>query len=378
MRVLLISLIVYVLYFTSNTTNAYKTLSEQSLRILTNTTSPIFTDFLPSLLIPRVSGTENNTKVRSFISTKFNELNWHVEEDTFTDMTPHGQITFTNIIVTKDIKATNRLVFAAHFDSKYFDEGGFVGATDSAVPCAMLMDLAYSLDKYLDKGKQHSTTLQIIFFDGEEAFNYWSSTDSLYGSRHLAAKWENTYVIDTESSQNKGKNMLNGIEVLILLDLLGASKPFISNYFTTTSWMFNSLIQIESRLSTNNLIKLPGSLISNLKNLKGDMNIEIKENNVEDSLEEHDSYFNQFSINNYYSHIEDDHMPFLKKGVPVLHIIPAPFPDDWHKLSDNASAIDPVVVFNLNNIFKIFTAEYLNIDSIIYDNNHDELKKSNT
>ncbi|RGB24077.1 hypothetical protein C1646_726968 [Rhizophagus diaphanus] len=378
MRVLLISLIVYVLYFTLNTTNAYKTLSEQSLRILTNTTSPIFTDFLPSLLIPRVSGTENNTKVRSFISTKFNELNWHVEEDTFTDMTPHGQITFTNVIVTKDIKATNRLVFAAHFDSKYFDKGGFVGATDSAVPCAMLMDLAYSLDKYLDKGKQHSTTLQIIFFDGEEAFNYWSSTDSLYGSRHLAAKWENTYVTDTESSQNKGKNMLNGIEVLILLDLLGASKPFISNYFTTTSWMFNSLIQIESRLSTNNLIKLPGSLISNLKNLKDDMNIEIKENNVEDSLEEHDSYFNQFSINNFYSHIEDDHMPFLKKGVPVLHIIPAPFPDDWHKLSDNASAIDPVVVFNLNNIFKIFAAEYLNIDSIIYDNNHDELKKSNT
>lgn len=127
--------------------------------------------------------------------------------------------------------------------------------------------------------------------------------------------------------------MLNGIEVLILLDLLGASKPFISNYFTTTSWMFNSLIQIESRLSTNNLIKLPGSLISNLKNLKDDVNIEIKENNIEDSLEEHDSYFNQYSINNYYSHIEDDHMPFLKRGVPVLHIIPSPFPDDWHKLS---------------------------------------------
>jgi glutaminyl-peptide cyclotransferase len=187
MRVLLISLIVYVLCFTLNTTNAYKTLSERSLQILTNTTSPLFSDFLPSLLIPRVSGTENNTKVRSFITTKFNELNWHVEEDTFTDNTPYGPITFTNIIVTKDIKVTNRLVFAAHFDSKYFDEGGFVGATDSAVSCAMLMDLAYSLDKYLDKdkGEQRGTTLQIIFFDGEEAFKYWTSTDSLYGSRYV-------------------------------------------------------------------------------------------------------------------------------------------------------------------------------------------------
>lgn len=35
-------------------------------------------------------------------------------------------------------------------------------------------------------------TLQLIFFDGEEALFQWTSTDSLYGSRHLAAKMENT------------------------------------------------------------------------------------------------------------------------------------------------------------------------------------------
>ena len=29
----------------------------------------------------------------------------------------------------------------------------------------------------------------MIFFDGEEAFNRWSATDSLYGSRHLAQLW---------------------------------------------------------------------------------------------------------------------------------------------------------------------------------------------
>lgn len=32
--------------------------------------------------------------------------------------------------------------------------------------------------------------LMLIFFDGEEAFENWSATDSLYGSRHLARKWE--------------------------------------------------------------------------------------------------------------------------------------------------------------------------------------------
>ena len=35
----------------------------------------------------------------------------------------------------------------------------------------------------------------VVFFDGEEAFKEWTSTDSVYGSRHLANKWkkENFY-----------------------------------------------------------------------------------------------------------------------------------------------------------------------------------------
>lgn len=34
---------------------------------------------------------------------------------------------------------------------------------------------------------QIDATVQLIFFDGEEAFMEWTETDSLYGSRHLAA-----------------------------------------------------------------------------------------------------------------------------------------------------------------------------------------------
>lgn len=35
-------------------------------------------------------------------------------------------------------------------------------------------------------------SLQLIFFDGEEAFLHWSPQDSLYGSRHLASKMAST------------------------------------------------------------------------------------------------------------------------------------------------------------------------------------------
>lgn len=34
--------------------------------------------------------------------------------------------------------------------------------------------------------QRSALTLQLVFFDGEEAFEEWTDTDSLYGSRHLA------------------------------------------------------------------------------------------------------------------------------------------------------------------------------------------------
>lgn len=72
-----------------------------------------------------------------------------------------------------------------------------MGATDSAVPCSIMLDVAEALNPLLDKraaaleaGSQKEdenpaahTTLQLIFFDGEEAFKDWTHTDSIYGAR---------------------------------------------------------------------------------------------------------------------------------------------------------------------------------------------------
>lgn len=60
--------------------------------------------------------------------------------------------------------------------------------------------------------------------------------------------------------------------------------------------------------------------------------------------------------------IEDDHIPFLKRNVPILHIIPIPFPEVWHQKSDNGDAIDMITVENLMKIFRIFILEYLQIE----------------
>jgi len=45
-------------------------------------------------------------------------------------------------------------------------------------------------------------TLQLIFFDGEEAFGEWSDDDSLYGSRHLAELMDNQLLSGSVSGRN--------------------------------------------------------------------------------------------------------------------------------------------------------------------------------
>jgi glutaminyl-peptide cyclotransferase len=59
----------------------------------------------------------------------------------------------------------------------------------------MMLDLAEALNPLLESRKKRledgleddedvsDTTLQLVFFDGEEAFMIWSDTDSTYGAR---------------------------------------------------------------------------------------------------------------------------------------------------------------------------------------------------
>ena len=78
-------------------------------------------------------------------------------------------------------------MIACHYDSK-IEPPGFLGATDSAVPCAMMLNLAQTLREELRalRSTKQELTLQFFFLDGEEAFVSWSSTDSIYGARQTA------------------------------------------------------------------------------------------------------------------------------------------------------------------------------------------------
>lgn len=309
-------------------------------RVLSQTdVSQMWKTDLKPMLIERVSGSPGNFAVRQHIKQRLQRLQagWLLEEDTFQSQTPFGYVTFSNVIATLNPSAQRHLVLACHYDSKYFspqwDGKVFIGATDSAVPCVMLLELARALDYRLQPlkgrgpGSKPDLSLKLIFFDGEEAFYHWSPYDSLYGSQHLAQKMEN--IPHPPNAENT--NQLHGIDLFILLDLIGAANPTFPNYFQNTVRWFNRLQSIERRLHNLGLLKNhPSEILYFLSSLRA-------------------------------REVDDDHVPFLHRGVSVLHLIPSPFPDVWHTFEDNEENLDSSTIDNLNKILHVFVLEYLNI-----------------
>ncbi|XP_078134018.1 glutaminyl-peptide cyclotransferase isoform X1 [Sander vitreus] len=288
---------------------------------------------LRPLLVTRYPGSAGSQAVQEHIKTTLGSLGagWEVTEDKFASETPYGTLPFTNLVATLNSSANRRLVLACHYDSKYYPPQWhgreFQGATDSAVPCAMMLELARALDEELkaQKSSNPDLTLQLLFFDGEEALFQWTGTDSLYGSRHLAQKMEST----PHPAGATDTNQLHGIDLFVLMDLIGAPSPRFGNQFPSTTHWLSRLQSIERRLHSMNQL--------------------VDHNNVQ-----------YFWPNQPVGHVQDDHIPFLNRGVRILHLIPSPFPSVWHTFDDNEQNLDRSTIHNLNKIMQVFVLEYLN------------------
>ena len=140
---------------------------------------------------PRPSGTPEIENARALIEDGLRRNGWEVERQIFTDETPRGPVKFVNLIgrfsptgKTPAPRDTQRAIVCSHYDTKRFSTIRFVGASDGASSTGALIELArvLSLDPAL------AAKIELVFFDGEEAFVQYSETDGLYGSRHYAAK----------------------------------------------------------------------------------------------------------------------------------------------------------------------------------------------
>ncbi|RDW75862.1 peptide hydrolase-1 [Coleophoma crateriformis] len=337
----------------------YTTLSDETLRSIPAAGA----DFdiktgalLAPILIPRVPGTPGSTKVlQHFVDFFTTQLpKWRIEYQNSTSKTPatgDKDIPFANLIITRDPPWTEpgnvgRLALVAHYDSK-LSPAGFIGATDSAAPCAMILHAARSVDEALtkkweameaaglgDRELEEEVGVQIILLDGEEAFISWTNEDSLYGARSLAETWEGT----PNPALSNYRSALSSITLFFLLDLLGASKPRIPSYFKTTHWAYQHLASIEARFRSLSLL----------------------ESTVDQPfLPESAKHADQF---NAAWMVQDDHIPFMARGVEVLHIIPTPFPRVWHQITDDGEHLDMPTTQDWAKIVTAFVAEWMDLE----------------
>ena len=221
---------------------------------------------LAPILIPRVPGTPGNTAVQQhFVQWVKNNLpKWTIEFQNSTSITPatgNKQVPFTNIIVTRDPPWTKpgdvgRLSLVAHFDSK-LTPAGFIGATDSAAPCAIIMHAARSVDEALTKkweamqaegfaGLEEEKGVQILFLDGEEAFVSWTNTDSLYGARYVVFSALKAFADVADRWPKLGNPLL----MLLCRPSTTLSPPFHYSSFSTSSEQRTPLCHHISKLHT--------------------------------------------------------------------------------------------------------------------------------
>ena len=210
---------------------------------------------------PRWPTGPGHVKAEEYLRAQFKHD--QLEEDTFTANTPIGLVPMRNFIVRFPGKKDGVIVLATHYETNYpLKNINFVGANDGAATTGLLLAIADQLrGKTLD-----GYSVWLVFFDGEEAIQSWSASDSTYGSRHLAAKW--------------GSNgTLNKIRDFILTDMIGDKDLDIQRESRSTAWLVDTMRQAAKKF--------------------GD-----------------EKYFFKQEMA-----VEDDHLPFVQRGVPSIDMI---------------------------------------------------------
>jgi Zn-dependent M28 family amino/carboxypeptidase len=188
---------------------------------------------------PRPAGSAAVQKTRDYILAELKKAGIEVRQQVFIARTPLGETSMANIIATIPGRRPERLAIASHYDTKrtpFMSPSGasvtrFVGASDGASSTAALLELGRVL-----KTRQNEFTIELIFFDGEEAVVEWGrNNDNTYGSRHYVAAALKT-------------GTLNDLRALILLDMIGDRDLRIRRDAVSTSWLVDLVWNAAARI----------------------------------------------------------------------------------------------------------------------------------
>jgi len=179
---------------------------------------------------PRPAGSKPLSDSRKWMVSQLEQMGYKVEEDIFQADTPVGSITMINLRVIIPGTSPKVVMLAGHYDTARFEKFTFVGANDGGSSAAFLLEMARALAH-----RKNAFTTWLVFFDGEEAEEQWSATDSLYGSRHFVDKLTAT-------------GELGRVQAMILVDMIGDAKLHIDRDGNSTPWLTDVVFQTAKRL----------------------------------------------------------------------------------------------------------------------------------
>ena len=168
---------------------------------------------------PRPAGSPAIERTREYITAQLTSVGVSVVRQPFVAKTPVGDIQMVNLIATIPGSRQDRIAITGHYDTKLFREFPFVGANDGGSSTAFLIEMARVL-----KARQNALTIDLIFFDGEEAtLRDWGLTDHTYGSQ---------YYVDS----GRRAGTLTGLKAMVLVDMIADKELQIYREVNSMTW----------------------------------------------------------------------------------------------------------------------------------------------
>jgi Zn-dependent M28 family amino/carboxypeptidase len=225
---------------------------------------------------PRPAGSPAAVRARRYIVAELEKVGARVRVDAFEADTPHGRLGMANVIGILPGRRPDIVLVGGHYDTKWFADIRFVGANDGGSSTGLLLELARVL-----AARPRELTYWVVFFDGEEARVTWSERDSLYGSRRLADRMAQEGTLP---------------RAVLVADMVGDRDLAIRREASSTPWLTDLVWQAAARLG-------------------------------------HGAHFRPESLA-----VEDDHTPFLRRGVPAALLIDFDYPP-WHTADDTLDKV---------------------------------------
>ena len=237
---------------------------------------------------PRPLSSANHKKVEDYISAHLKGD--QVEHDVFTAETNIGKFPVHNIVAKFAGTKEGIILISSHYDTNYpLRNTSYVGANDGASSSALLLEIANQL-----RGKQRDGYgVWLIWDDAEEAMKPDTEvdfmSDSLYGITHLAEKWHSD-------------GTLKKVKAFLLADMIGDADLNIDREGNSTPWLQSVVYEAASRLG-------------------------------------YQSHFFGRTLP-----MDDDHLPFVKRGVPSVDLIDFNYGYNnvfWHSPQDTIDKLSP-------------------------------------